>query len=46
VRFTEERFADEADLSAGARGFDGGAEAGAAGTDHENVVLERLEVRH
>ena len=44
VRLAEERFADEGDLGALGAGFDRGAQAGAAGTDHHDVVVVRAEV--
>ena len=39
VRLAEQRLADQADLDAGRRGFDGRAQAGAAGADDEDVVV-------
>jgi len=38
VCFAEQRFADERDFGLLGTGFDGGAEAGAAGTDYDDVV--------
>ena len=39
VGFAEQRFADHADARALREGFDGGAQARAAGADDQNVVL-------
>ena len=38
VGLAEQRLADEPDRHAGAAGLDGGAQAGAAGADHQHVV--------
>ena len=46
VGLAEQRLADQPDLHAGRRRFDGRAQTGAAGADHENVVFVRFEVRH
>ena len=46
VRLAEERLADESDRCAGAGRCDRGAEAGAAGADDQDVVLEGLVVSH
>jgi len=39
VGLSEEGLADEADGDAACGGFDGGAEAGAAGSDDQDVVF-------
>ena len=39
VRLPEQRLADQADPNTCRRGLDGGAQARAAGADHEHVVL-------
>ena len=39
VRLAEQRLADQPDLHAGRRGFDGRAQSGAARADDENVVI-------
>jgi hypothetical protein len=39
VRLAEKRLADDADAGALRRGFDRGAQPGAAGADDENVVV-------
>ena len=44
VRFAEQRFGDHADLDAGGRGFNGGAQAGAARADDQDVVF--MNVRY
>ena len=41
VRLAEQRLAEQADLDAGRRRFDGRAESGAAGADDEHIVLVR-----
>ena len=46
VRFAEQRFADDSDLRAGGSGFDGGAQACSACSDHQYIVGEPLEFRH
>ena len=43
VRLAEQRLAHEADLHAIARRLDRRAQPGAAGADHEHVVLDRLD---
>jgi hypothetical protein len=43
VGFAEQRFADQPNLHAGGGCFDGGAKTGAAGADHENVVIVSLK---
>ncbi len=42
VSFPQKRFADHADGSALRKGFDGGTQSSAAGSDDKNVVLARL----
>ncbi len=42
MSFSQKRFADHADGSALRKGFDGGTQSGAAGSDDKNVVLARL----
>jgi hypothetical protein len=39
VGFAEQGFADERDRNALGGGFDGGAQAGAASADHDDVVF-------
>ena len=46
VGFAEQRFADQADFDARGGGFDSGAQTGAAGANHEYVVIERLVFGH
>ena len=46
VGFAEERFADDSDLCAGGCGFNGGAQACSACSDHQNIVGEALEFGH
>jgi hypothetical protein len=46
VRLSQQRLAHEADRDAGARGFDGGPQARAAGADDQHVVFVRVVVRH
>ena len=46
VRFAEQTFANHPDRNSGGRRFDGGAQSGAAGTDHENVVLKGFVLGH
>jgi hypothetical protein len=46
VSFAEEGLADESDGAAGGGGFDGGAEAGAAGADDDHVVFVGFVLVH
>ena len=46
VRLAEQRLRHDADARARRRGADRRAQAGAAGADDEDVVLERLVLRH
>ena len=46
VGLAEQRLADQPDLHAGGRRFDGRAEPRAAGADHQNVVRVSFEVHH
>ncbi len=45
VGLAEQRFADEPDGDAGRRGFDGGAQAGAAGADDQDIVFVGFDSR-
>ena len=44
VRLAEERLGDDAGVEAAVTALDGGAQAGAAGTHDEDVMLDRLQV--
>jgi len=44
VGFAEQRFADQGDFGFLGAGFDGGAQARAAGADHDDVVVVRPQV--
>ncbi|SLE67960.1 Uncharacterised protein [Mycobacteroides abscessus subsp. massiliense] len=46
VRLAEQRFADYRDLETLLTRLDDGAQAGAAGTDHDHVVLVPFEFSH
>ena len=46
VRFSQQRFADQADLDARAGGFNRRAQTRAARADHEHVVIELLIFGH
>ena len=46
VGFAQQRFAHYPHFRAGSRGFDGGAQACAARSDHQDIVREPLEFRH
>ena len=46
VRLAEERLAHQPDLRSGSGRGDCGTEPGAAGTDHQHVVVEGLVLRH
>ena len=46
VRLAEQRFADQPDLDAGRRGFNGRAQARAARADDEHVVFESFVIGH
>src|SRR4051794_28972237 len=46
VGFAQKRFADDADLRAAGGGFNGGAQAGSACSDHQYVVRVPLEFGH
>src|SRR6185437_4798638 len=46
VGLAEQRFGDDADLHPGGGGFDGSAQPGAAGADHQHVVFVGFVPRH